>query len=433
MVGFVPQGALRDPGLRYGTPLALARLSPGERSQCGVAAGTAGLDELMASILISVQHLDLGGMEKMVTELALGLRRRGHDVCVVGVYGGGAYVKRLEAEGVSVYAGLAGSKRDPRVLPRLWRICRRHRVECAIAAMGGNMHTPTITMLVCQALRIPCVRWVHCTPGKPLSRVARLLQRWMTGTGSKVVALTANHARSLNRGWGIPESQLAVVWNGQSLPERAAPKLRGEVRCELGLSEEEFVVGMVAGFRPVKRHEILIRAFELVLREVPNARLLLVGDGETRSEAERLVGELSLASRVIFLGPRSDAARFYACMDVHALCSYPAETFPLVVTEAMAAGVVQVAPAVGGIPELISEGRTGVLVPPESPAALAEAIISLAGDADRRERMTEAAHQFAMEHFSLETMVDGFFGVMQGVLGETGATGKLSANPSMDR
>ena len=146
----------------------------------------------------------------------------------------------------------------------------------------------------------------------------------------------------------------------------------------------------------------------VVIDQVKHAHLLLVGDGLTRSESEGLVTRLGIDTHVTFTGARTDAMRLYSAMDIHMLCSYPAETFPLCVTEAMAAGVVPVATRVGGVPDLVSDSETGVLVEPESPESLAEAIVNLACDTPTCQRLGEAAHQFAISRFSLDKMVDAF-------------------------
>jgi len=372
----------------------------------------------MQRILITVQHLDLGGMEKIATELALGIHSRGHEVTVVGIYGGGAHADRLRAAGVNVQTNLARSAKDVRAFARLSRICRDRRVDFAITAMGGAMHAPSLTLLVCRWLGIPAVRWFHTTPGNPLSFVGGMAQRLMTWAGNRVVALTQTHAKSLVEHWHVPMSQIDVIWNGQPLPPRRTTDEMVRVRSELGISEEAFVVGMVAGFRPVKRHEILIQAVRRAVEQVPNLHLLFVGGGPTREDIEVLVNQLDLAQQVTFTGPRTDAARLYAAMNAHVLCSYPAETFPLCMTEAMAAGVVTISTKVGGVPELVTDGQTGVLVEPESPEVLADALVRLASDPDHVGRMTEAAYRFAIAHFSLDSMVDGFLGLCERTMAE---------------
>lgn len=367
-------------------------------------------------ILLTVQSLQFGGMEKIVTELALGLKRRGHDVHVAGIYGGGPMEKPLNEGGVCVHPGIASRQMDWRAIPRLRSLCRNDGIQFAIAAMGGAMQAPFVTTVACRLRHVPCVRWLHTTPGAPLSRVGSITQRVMTFAGNHVVALTKAHAQRLSESWKIPAKQISVIWNGQQLPEQRTDETCRTVRNEFGLEPEHFVVGLVATFRPVKRHQIAIQAMRAVVDRLPQARLLLVGDGETRGAAEQTVKDLDLNRHVIFAGARHDAIRLYAAMDTHILCSYPAETFPLCVTEAMAAGVVPVATRVGGLPELVAEGQTGLLVEPESPTAIAQAVMDLAEQPQRRATMARTAHDYAHQHFSLDAMVNSFESLMDAQL-----------------
>lgn len=361
----------------------------------------------MKRILISVQHLALGGMEKMVCQLALGLRARGHDIVVASLQGSGFYADPLTAGDVPVYTWPTTGRACLLTPFSLRRLCRARRIQIGIAAMGGGMFAPAMTLLACSSLSVPCLRWLHMTPGEPLSTHG-LIAQYIMNRVSHVVTLTDAHRRAVARKWHVPPASIHTIWNGQPLPPLHTPEQRMAVRRQLNLPPDAFVVGMVAGFRPVKRHEILLRAFSRVAAAVPHAHLLLVGDGETRPKAEQLIGELQLSRSVTLTGEWPDAWRLYPAMDVHVLCSFPEETFPLVVTEAMAAGVAAVATRVGGLPEIVQDGRTGVLVAPESPSILAEAVIALAEDPSSRARIGQAASAFAHRHFSLEAMLDRF-------------------------
>ncbi len=128
--------------------------------------------------------------------------------------------------------------------------------------------------------------------------------------------------------------------------------------------------------------------------------LWLVGDGPLRPVVEKTVVEMGLEGRVLFLGVRNDVPKLLAASDVLVLSS-EYEGVPLTVLEAMAAGKPVIATAVGGVPELVEDGVTGILVPPRNPEALAQGILRLAKDADLRQRMGKAAQQWALERFDI--------------------------------
>jgi glycosyltransferase involved in cell wall biosynthesis len=183
-----------------------------------------------------------------------------------------------------------------------------------------------------------------------------------------------------------------------------APPANGGLRAELGLPDGVPLVGEVARLCDVKGQRELIAA----LAEVPDARLVLVGDdleqgGAFRDALEREAGRAGVRDRVVFTGPRPDARALIGELDVLALPSWT-EGLPLVVLEAMASARPVVATPVGGTPELVEDGETGLLVPPRDPGALAAALRRLLADADLRRRLGEAGERRVRERFSLDAM-----------------------------
>jgi glycosyltransferase involved in cell wall biosynthesis len=161
-------------------------------------------------------------------------------------------------------------------------------------------------------------------------------------------------------------------------------------------------VGILAVFRPEKDHATFLRAARIVADRIPEARFVLAGDGPGREELEALTRELGLEERVVFAGLRSDVEDVLASLDVVVLSSFTIECFPYAILEAMAMGVPAVCTAVGGLPEMIEDGVTGRLVPPKDPAALAEGIIDVLSDEDRRRAMGVAARERLERNFTLE-------------------------------
>jgi glycosyltransferase involved in cell wall biosynthesis len=204
-----------------------------------------------------------------------------------------------------------------------------------------------------------------------------------------------------------PERKLALVPNGWD----------GEPRAESGLADQPTVV-CVARFRPQKGHTDLLAAFALVRSQVEDARLILVGDGKLASELRRQAEELDLSESVEFRGTADDVWSQLAEAHVFALASLY-EPLGIAVLEAMAAGLPVVATAVGGIPELVEPGRTGVLVPPGSPVAMANELTKLLTDPERRSRMSSAARRAAAER-SVEGMTTSYFGLYESLLPSVG-------------
>ena len=173
---------------------------------------------------------------------------------------------------------------------------------------------------------------------------------------------------------------------------------------EYGMPPGAQIAGVVARLEHEKGHPTLLDAWPRVLRRVPNAWLLVVGEGSRREELEAQAASLGIAERVVFTGRRDDVPAVTAALDVAVLPSYR-EAQGLTILEAMALSRPVVASAVGGIPEMIEDGRTGLLVPPHDPEALAGAIIRLLTDHAYADMLAKGGHDLVHERFCVELMV----------------------------
>jgi glycosyltransferase involved in cell wall biosynthesis len=168
------------------------------------------------------------------------------------------------------------------------------------------------------------------------------------------------------------------------------PVARSDLRAELGIPDGTPLIGSVARLRPQKALDVLIDAHARLLKMVPDVHLVLAGDGDCRVQLERHALEAGVADRTHFLGRRDDVDAILSGLDV-AVLSSDFEGRPLFALECMANGTPLVATAVGGLPEMIDDGRTGMLVPPRRPDALAQAISRLLMDSGLRSRIAAAA------------------------------------------
>ena len=166
----------------------------------------------------------------------------------------------------------------------------------------------------------------------------------------------------------------------------------------------QVVVTHVSNFRPIKRVEDLVRAMSIVIREAQDTRLMLVGEGPERQGIELLVKELGLQRNVLMTGFRSDVPELLRCSDILVLCS-DNESAGLTLLEAMSSGLPVVGTRVGGIPEIIEDGRNGFLVPPRSPDELADRILRLTLDRELRLRMGEEGRRTVLKHFAADRVV----------------------------
>jgi glycosyltransferase involved in cell wall biosynthesis len=208
--------------------------------------------------------------------------------------------------------------------------------------------------------------------------------------------------------WRVPTEKVQVIRNGICVRTDSIDQdKRAAQREQLGFGESDFVIGAVGIFRPVKDFPNLVAATAEIVRQKPQTKLALIGDGPARSDIERAVDRFGLGPAVRFLGLRPNARELLPLMDLFAQSSI-SEGISLSLLEAMAEGLPCVATRVGGNPEIIQEGETGFLVTHGSADEMARAILSLIEDPVRRKNMGVLGQQRVRTHFSLERMVKDY-------------------------
>jgi glycosyltransferase involved in cell wall biosynthesis len=213
----------------------------------------------------------------------------------------------------------------------------------------------------------------------------------------------------------LDRARVSVVPIG--IPEREIPcENREQIRKELGVPEgARPVIGILANLRDMKGHRHALAALPEILKQEPDAAFLFAGRDDSNGEIARLVEQMGMTEHVIMPGFVSDSARVLAAIDLFLLPS-DWEGFPVSILEAMHAKVPVIASNVGGIPEMIRHGEDGVLIPPGSPPAIAEAIIFMSRDWAARGNMVKSAHTRAVTEFSQQNMVEGHEQIFEGLM-----------------
>jgi glycosyltransferase involved in cell wall biosynthesis len=215
---------------------------------------------------------------------------------------------------------------------------------------------------------------------------------------------------------GIPAERTVTVHEGIDLHHvRAQPPL--SVHAELYLPKDAPLVGNVAALAPHKGHRYLIDAAAQVVRQVPDVRFVILGEGELRGALERQIHELHLERHVLLAGFRPDALRLLKTFDVFVLASVT-EGLGTSLLDAMACEKPIVATTAGGIPEVVQHGVNGLLVPPRNVPALARALVKLLRDAPLRQRLAHAGARIVAERFTAERMVRETLVVYHSLVGE---------------
>jgi len=223
---------------------------------------------------------------------------------------------------------------------------------------------------------------------EPPSRGERLLLRMSDRLLDDVQANSQAVAAHIARRERIPRKKISVIYNGIDTDRMRVTRAMGAgVRRQLGLDDEHLLVGNVSGLRAVKRLDLFLEAAQIAIRQHPNLRFIVVGEGDQRPRLEALIRALGLDKIVTLVGAQEDVRPWLAAMDIAVLCS-DAEGFSNSVLEYMAAGLPVVATDVGGNREALTEA--GILIPPGDAQRLAEATVRLTVEQERRRLSTGA-------------------------------------------
>src|SRR5690348_14920898 len=387
-------------------------------------------------VLHLVETLQVGGTETQAVEIALRQAAACNDV-VVACLAGGPLLTLLQRAGISVIELRKGRRLFS--LRGLWHLLRlalvlRHRrfdvVHCH-DLMSNLLGVPAAilarTPVVISSRRYLDLEWWQ---GNWRTRITA----WAYKLSNYVVVNSTAIADLLIQRDGIPREKIRVLYNGID-PSRFRKVIR---KSELSAARNEsMIIAVVANmYSPAKGHAHLIAAAIEVCKAFPKVIFALIGDGKERPKLEQQVRDAGLEKNILFLGSRRDIPELLACCDLSVLPS-ESEGFPNAILEAMAAGVAVVATAVGGVPEIIEDEVTGLLVPPANPSLLCAAILRLLNDHELRRRISRAGRDHVAFYFSfgrlmgsLEALYTGLHKATSGLLEQRQDSDSFAAAPS---
>lgn len=347
-----------------------------------------------------VLSLDTGGLERIVVDLARASREQGQRVSVICLERPGVLAEQAKASGASVYCAEKRPGLRPSAFVKLYRLLRSLRPDV--------VHTHQITALfyagpAARLAGAPLV--VHTEHGKhySASRRTRTLGRWSARFAAAYCCVSRDIANEVGALRIVPDEKVRVIANGIDTAAFAEPGDVAKLRSELGLPHDAPIIGTIGRLAEIKRQDVLIEAFAEVKKQVPKAHLLLVGGGPRLDELRQLSERLGLASSVHLVGHQERPQRFLQLMDIFALTSR-SEGMPLSVLEAWAAGVPVLASRVGGVPELVEHGRTGLLFESGDVPALAGLLQQLLGDRALAQRLSQAGLEHVHARHTLDHM-----------------------------
>ena len=301
---------------------------------------------------------------------------------------------------------------DLSTLSRLWRSLRADRTEIVLVAH----HHRAALALGRLVGRLAGARTVVAAHDMDLTSVGRrCLPRSAVETlflSDALVLLAPSQGDYLHREEGVGRfpwrrTREVVIPNGIRIPPPADPRVRAEVRAELGYADTDVVVGIIARLSPQKAHQVLFEAVARVTAAQPGLRLLVIGDGSRAAELAELAHTLGINDHTRFLGVRRDVPRLLAGLDISCLSSVH-EGVPIIVLESMAAGLPVLATDCGALRDLVADGRTGHLVPVGDVPRLAARLREMADDPALRARLGAAGRARAEQDFGIERTAAGY-------------------------
>lgn len=371
-------------------------------------------------LLWLVDSLGVGGAEALSVPFARTLDRSQFELTVAAIsHAEGLNAQRLRDAGVDVIDLKAKNLRDVAAIRRLFALLREKKIDLVHAHLT---YSAIWSALATRLTGVPSVVSLHVSPEATRSLHTTARHRLLTGVRDSLMKRVANRwssrvvmvSAALRDAYvenGLNREKVRVVHNGIEVERFRHPRreTRQRLNAEFSLPPDAPLVAMVSVLRPGKGVEVLIDAIE----HVPDATFLVIGDGPMREEWNARAASKGVSDRIRWAGFRTDVDRILAGCDLFVHPSLD-DAFPTVLLEAMAAGLPVVASRVGGIPEIVTPGVTGELVPPGNPQRLSATISMLLSDPATLEQMSKNASAGA-DRFSTRAWVERLVDVYRDV------------------
>ncbi len=364
-----------------------------------------------SNIFFLSSTLKTGGAEKVIETLALNISGYGFNPTVVCLHQPGKIGSNLAEQGVEVNSGVLKGKTDLFSVFRLARLLRKGGCRLLFSLDHHDAMFLGAIASVLAGIRHRVIA-MHSTGLWGRKSKFKLTDRLVFPLYSRIIGLADAHIEYLRETEGIPEDKIIAINNGIDTGRFRPPESREEyiqLRDELNIPPDNFVVTMLAVLRPEKNHQLLLNAAAGILDKSDGISFLIVGQGEEAAKLQHSAIELGIEGEVRFLGMRDDVPEILRISDVSVLCSYPVvETFPLSVLESFSSGVPVIATSVGSLTEMVEDKEDGILIESDDLEGLVEALLFLYHHDDVRRQMGKKGRKKAVEKYSQEKMLEKY-------------------------
>jgi glycosyltransferase involved in cell wall biosynthesis len=367
------------------------------------------------TILHTESSLGWGGQEHRILAEAQAMRARGHRL-LLACDPRGELGPRARQAGLQVRPLTFGGWRNPSAWQGLWTLLQQQPPDIL------NTHSSLDSW-------VGLLAWRSAKPRPLLVRTRHLTTpvrgswptRYLYQAPAAIITTSQAAKELLIKSVAVPGSRIFSIPTGVSLREFAPREADGELRGRLQIPAASFIFGCVAVLRSWKGHLFLLEALKELRGQGVDAYLVLVGDGPQRAAIEARGRELGLAERLRLVGHQEEVASWFALMDAVVLASYANEGVPQALLQALAMAKPVLGTAVGGIPEVILPGETGLLAPPRDALALAQGLRTLMDNPELAQKLGQQGRELVQQKFSLERMAAAVEEVYDWARGESGS------------
>lgn len=359
------------------------------------------------NILHVTLSLDIGGLEVLLVELLQKIDKNKYSLSVCALQKEGQLKGELERQGIPVYSIPKKEGIDYFLPFKLKALIKQIKADI----VHTHNSTPWIYSAAAVSLLNSNTRLIHTKHSNLGADKTRLqnVERFASKVTKHIIADSQSVMDFMVQKQNIAQNKIKLIYNGIDIDKYKLPIPPKQDNIKR--------IGIVARLVPVKDHKSLLDGFKLLSQRLPDVELVIIGDGTLKSELTAQAAQLQVDSRVKFLGSRRDIPELLSQLDIFVLCSID-EGMPISLLEAMAAGLPVVATKVGGIREIVVENKTGLLIQPQNPQALADAIYKILTDSPLARSMSQEAVRIVAERFSIKKMTEGYTSLYENLLAQ---------------